>query len=79
MKDFDGVIIFLAIVGVAGFLFWGLRTVLKKSLNTAPKYENAESDQKLKNQRERIQDTEERRKQLMRDQQQKLRDYRQSK
>lgn len=79
MKDWDGVIIFIAVIVVAGVLFWGVRTAVQKSLKTAPISANTEQDQRLREQRRSMENTENRRQQMMRDNQRKLQDYRRKK
>ena len=77
MKDWDGIIILLAVALVAGLLFWGIRFAVGKSFKSrSSPFEDLDSRQKIESQKNRARDTLDRQRQLMRDQQQKLEDYR---
>jgi hypothetical protein len=65
-----------AVIAVCIGLFLGVSTLLRKSFATIPEPEPSTSIQMLREQRDRIKETEERRKQMMDMQKQRMKDMR---
>ncbi|HQP10392.1 MAG TPA: hypothetical protein PKV41_03300 [Candidatus Omnitrophota bacterium] len=74
MKGFEEILPFVVAVILAIALILGLMTSIKKSLNPPASTDSIDSSFQLREQQRRMDDIQERQKQFMRDQQQRIRD-----
>ena len=75
MKDYDGIILFIVGAVMAGLLFYGITVVVLKSFKPKKDDQPAfDSSQMISEQKHRAEDIRERQKELMRQNQQKIRD-----
>lgn len=73
MKDFDGLILFIFICLVGAALAFGFITAISQSFKAVPDKSPVDSHQHKVDQRRRMDDIQRNQKQLMRDQQYKIR------
>ena len=74
MSDFEDILPLALGIIVAIILFFGLITVIKKTIQIPVKKSTIDRDMSLKEQQWRMDDVRRRQKQLLRDQKQKMRD-----
>jgi hypothetical protein len=74
MNWFEEILPFIVAILIAIALVLGLFTSIRKSLNPSTPTDTIDSSSQLREQQRRMDDIEDRQKQLMRDQQQRIRD-----
>jgi len=73
-KDYDGIILGIVIIAVAGLLYFGFTTLIKKGLKSTPTFDNLGSSEVIDEQKRRAEDVRRQQKELMRQQKEKMRD-----
>ena len=77
MKDFDGIILFVFGVIIAGLLFWGIVTAIGRSFKPKEVEKSSfNSAQMISEQKSQAEEIRARQKEMMRQNQQKIRDSR---